>query len=289
MHRGHSWFRVAAAVIVVCAFLLADSGVEALNVTQFGGRKRAAALNVTQFNEATSGGREKRTGGESMWVVGLSCPLTWPAVEWLAGELSAHVDGCAIVLAGQGSVTSVLRVACATLAGSPRADRRIALRSAVAALLYDAPPSLLADEPDACMRAPFFAVTDDAPMSIRSAATGVDALAPLWHLDRIDERALPLDGAPFAPVFTGAGIVIYSIDTGVYAEHSMFGGRATQILDLVYPPFPGDCNGTPQCVECRKMTHALVSYRSWLTYGGPCDWHHGWRGARGHAARDPRA
>lgn len=67
---------------------------------------------------------------------------------------------------------------------------------------------------------------------------------PVWGLDRIDQRNLPLSSSYDDLNNSGYTIPVYVVDTGIYAEHSEFVGRvaagATSIIDG-YGTF--DCNG----------------------------------------------
>ena len=46
-----------------------------------------------------------------------------------------------------------------------------------------------------------------------------------WHLDRIDQHTARLDGR-FKPPFTGKGVDIFILDSGIRYSHRVFGGRA---------------------------------------------------------------
>ena len=75
----------------------------------------------------------------------------------------------------------------------------------------------------------------------------VSALAtqtnPPWGLDRIDQRALPLNAA-YSYTTTGAGVTAYIIDTGIRTTHVDFGGRAVHGYDAIDNALPADdCNG----------------------------------------------
>eukprot|EP01119_Soliformovum_irregulare_P025994 TRINITY_DN9780_c0_g1_i1.p1 TRINITY_DN9780_c0_g1~~TRINITY_DN9780_c0_g1_i1.p1 ORF type:complete len:272 (-),score=69.84 TRINITY_DN9780_c0_g1_i1:150-965(-) len=67
----------------------------------------------------------------------------------------------------------------------------------------------------------------------------------LPNLDRIDQRALPLNGVFSTGNFDGTGVDIWVLDTGVRTTHMQFEGRATAEFSAVLDGLPAsmDCNG----------------------------------------------
>ncbi len=66
---------------------------------------------------------------------------------------------------------------------------------------------------------------------------------PSWGIDRIDQRALPLDNS-FTYPNPGSGVTAYIIDTGIRTTHTDFGGRASHGRDTVDNDNDAtDCNG----------------------------------------------
>ncbi|MEE1756349.1 S8 family peptidase [Streptomyces sp. SP18CS02] len=64
-------------------------------------------------------------------------------------------------------------------------------------------------------------------------ASGTQTSPPSWGLDRIDQRALPLNQSYTYPEPAGEGVTAYIIDTGVRITHGDFGGRATYGYDAI--------------------------------------------------------
>ncbi|QES49969.1 serine protease [Streptomyces venezuelae] len=62
---------------------------------------------------------------------------------------------------------------------------------------------------------------------------GTQPNPPSWGLDRVDQRALPLNSSYTYPDKAGEGVTAYVIDTGVRISHSDFGGRAFNGYDAI--------------------------------------------------------
>ncbi|MDQ3404828.1 MAG: S8 family peptidase [Actinomycetota bacterium] len=67
---------------------------------------------------------------------------------------------------------------------------------------------------------------------------------PVWGLDRIDQRDLPVNNKYVYPSSAGAGVTAYIVDTGINATHSEFSGRVKPGKDFHdNDNDPTDCNG----------------------------------------------
>lgn len=75
-------------------------------------------------------------------------------------------------------------------------------------------------------------------------------LGTAWHLDRINQAQLPLDGNSAHGPLTGQGIDIYIVDTGIRATHEQILGRVLPGIDIPTDngtskinPVTSDCDG----------------------------------------------
>jgi subtilisin family serine protease len=69
-----------------------------------------------------------------------------------------------------------------------------------------------------------------------------------WHLDRINQAHLPLDGNSALGTLTGAGIDIYIVDTGIRPTHEQVTGRVLPGIDI--PTDNGSSKVNPVTSDC---------------------------------------
>jgi len=82
--------------------------------------------------------------------------------------------------------------------------------------------------------------------------------SPTWGLDRIDQRARPLDNR-YVSNADGTGVTVYIIDSGINFAHADFGGRAVLGADFVTPSLNGD--------DCIGHGTGIASIVGGATYG----------------------
>lgn len=79
-----------------------------------------------------------------------------------------------------------------------------------------------------------------------------------WHLDRIDQRKLPLS-TTYTPKGDASGVPVYVLDSGIRASHKEFEGRASGVYSAIK-----DRNGTRDCAGHGTF---VASHIAGKTYG----------------------
>ncbi len=206
-----------------------------------------AALNVTNFDRLGARRSVQDTGNKArrtlvtaaklklQWTVTVKCSLLWEEISQLYNGLQAMyttatttpaIDPsaipCRLTLAGQALAQTLLVIQCDT--------NDVSHGKALQTLLAQIPGGL----GDVCP----WNVTRDGVVKIKT----TQAVSNLWHLDRSDQRSLPLNSG-YTYQGVGTGVTIFSLDTGCKTTHPDFGGRATFGTNYADDDINDDCNG----------------------------------------------
>ena len=95
-------------------------------------------------------------------------------------------------------------------------------------------------------------------MDVISVANASDEMSPPWHHDPINQASLPLDGY-YSSLYTGIGVHIYLIDTGVQTNHPEFLNAAGTASRVVAGGWSYDeTNNTEDCNRHGTATASLA-------------------------------
>jgi subtilisin family serine protease len=93
-----------------------------------------------------------------------------------------------------------------------------------------------------------------------------------WGLDRIDKRTLPFDNV-YGYTYTGKGVYVYTIDSGINLSHNEFGGRAECGLSVISGENCDDYRGHGSHVAGlaagANVRSNLSCFYFSMNYGGP--------------------
>lgn len=78
--------------------------------------------------------------------------------------------------------------------------------------------------------------------NVRVHADQTETNLPAWGIDRIDQRALPLNDS-FTTRYTGKGVTVYVIDSGINFNHQEYKGRVVHGVDVIDGGRADDCDG----------------------------------------------
>lgn len=129
-----------------------------------------------------------------------------------------------------------------------------------------------APQPDSASLTNYFSVEADNTIFLDQVdlcqyrtGTGVSkwqmAPVPTWGIDRIDQTALPLNHQ-YNYAYTGQGVRVYVIDSGVNASHQEFAGRIEEGINFMSDreegsPDVADCNGHGSHVSSIILGHVM--------------------------------